>query len=529
MAESADKDLIRITHYINPHMFWFKYETSFFGKSKLLELDSKLQQYYCEDNDVLSNRKYEPQIDEMVGVFNFSWNRWIRAKVDYIIEGISAPPKYILWAIDYGVPLETNLRWIRQLPEELAREQNDSVCFGGLSNIVPAENNFDFMELRAKVEECDNWSPKAVKMIEELISDAASIKFIKDTKELDGQVFGNLEITTHTNKVIKADIVLLDTNQAKTTSNFLKVLKDIGTNRIPRWQTNDGNTLVFKYHSNKINAMNMPLNSRSGKNRSVETTRGEYELEVEKKVTDWEKRNELCQQNEVTIDDISFNDSASALNQKPSTKEKKPVDNNEDLPAFLVAGTSRMKRLERYKKHVPKPPKTTELIPSIAKEMKPANGDVVSLKDGSNSLTESSSQNNNESKQDDNYKTESQEKEVVNGFDVKSEEDSETKSMVSLSAARAANARVAKLMNKRKSLQTKLTSTEVAKNLNKMPDNVVPAGYDLRNLQPTKKADFMSEEFIDANKSIGKLATTAGDTAKSKQDRKPLGEVEEAW
>lgn len=48
----TSKRAINITHYINPHMFWFKYDISYVeGNSKLNILDQKLRKYLLENDE----------------------------------------------------------------------------------------------------------------------------------------------------------------------------------------------------------------------------------------------------------------------------------------------------------------------------------------------------------------------------------------------------------------------------------------------------------------------------------------------
>jgi hypothetical protein len=72
MSVMADKgDPIRITHYINPHMFWFKYEIeNHLGNPDLFDLECKLNIHYRKEAaNKYGNQQYKPKLDEVCIVF----------------------------------------------------------------------------------------------------------------------------------------------------------------------------------------------------------------------------------------------------------------------------------------------------------------------------------------------------------------------------------------------------------------------------------------------------------------------------
>lgn len=57
------KKAINITHYINPHMFWFKYDISYVNlNSKLNILNQKIHKYLQENE---GDDHFVPQIGEV--------------------------------------------------------------------------------------------------------------------------------------------------------------------------------------------------------------------------------------------------------------------------------------------------------------------------------------------------------------------------------------------------------------------------------------------------------------------------------
>lgn len=90
---------INITHFINPHLFYFKFEL---GKTDESEEFGNLLEKYALENAKYYPTGYEPDIGEIVVVYFQSWRKWIRGKVDYIAEFLSKPSKYILWSFEHG-------------------------------------------------------------------------------------------------------------------------------------------------------------------------------------------------------------------------------------------------------------------------------------------------------------------------------------------------------------------------------------------------------------------------------------------
>lgn len=101
MSKSADdfKFLIKITNFINPHLFHFKLDDA------LGQLDADTQKLLAKtvDETKLSFRAgYNPKQDELVLAFITEWNKWVRAQVDLILEERSIK-RYVLWCMDDGL------------------------------------------------------------------------------------------------------------------------------------------------------------------------------------------------------------------------------------------------------------------------------------------------------------------------------------------------------------------------------------------------------------------------------------------
>lgn len=98
-AEAKPKFLIKITRYLNPHKFFFKLE---YNLSKFEKDIEDILTIYGTSHRQHGYKGYTPCVDEIVVVFMQPWNKWIRAKCDYIAQFVSSEPKFILWSMDDG-------------------------------------------------------------------------------------------------------------------------------------------------------------------------------------------------------------------------------------------------------------------------------------------------------------------------------------------------------------------------------------------------------------------------------------------
>lgn len=101
---AIDAPIIILTHFINPHRFWFKYESSVMnGNEALDQLELDLQQHLLVMNQRrLYRAGYEPERGEHVAFKHLVWSKWVRARVDHIIEILGEGKKYLVWTTDHG-------------------------------------------------------------------------------------------------------------------------------------------------------------------------------------------------------------------------------------------------------------------------------------------------------------------------------------------------------------------------------------------------------------------------------------------
>lgn len=124
--------VIEITHFINPHLFWFKYkeqDPSF--QEKIKSLETRLA------NNIPVKHPERIKTNDVVALNWISKNKWIRVYVN-----ARENAKLIVWAIDYGIPIITTFDLIAKLDSDLRREcleTESSVSMGGVYGILPTK------------------------------------------------------------------------------------------------------------------------------------------------------------------------------------------------------------------------------------------------------------------------------------------------------------------------------------------------------------------------------------------------------
>lgn len=151
ILQNIDKnydDIILITHFVNPHMFWFKYPKEILNNTDLIELEIKIQKYVSavypkhrqRFNSSDNNNAYAPCVDDIVAVLNCGWNKWVRASVEKVNENNGKIKNIVLWSIDHGVPLVSSLEYIVPLDDvSLSKAITNVVYLGGLYKSIPVE------------------------------------------------------------------------------------------------------------------------------------------------------------------------------------------------------------------------------------------------------------------------------------------------------------------------------------------------------------------------------------------------------
>uniref|UniRef100_A0A1Q3EW10 RNA helicase n=1 Tax=Culex tarsalis TaxID=7177 RepID=A0A1Q3EW10_CULTA len=252
-----EDEAIRITHYINPHMFWYKPESAYVHnleeKRFQLKIDEYCQQHFRRAS---SDSYYDGFPGEVVAVLDFDRNKWCRCVVDEIIEDGNREKRYILWAIDDGAPIQSSSRFINPLPDDLTSEATIKVKRGSIKNVLPSECVYDPNEDKVVAKVTNRWDPNAVTMLQSIIQNGSEIYFRNVTRHKVCNVlthFGDLEIVTRGSRQFDATRVLTETRRAYAVEprDFIAKLSEIQTMsenryRLPQAQENGKNGQAIK-------------------------------------------------------------------------------------------------------------------------------------------------------------------------------------------------------------------------------------------------------------------------------------------
>lgn len=294
----GDQDSIRVTHYINPHNFWLKNESAYLYNAAEKEFQQELIKF-CETNfgrgNIISGIYKPQQVGELVAVFYFQLGRWTRAVIDDIQKELGGQIVCNLWAIDEGVPIKTDVRYIKPLPAKFGKMPS-SVKRGGLEGILPAETCYNYLEGRSVYKVVERWASGVAGALQNLIDDAVSIKFciLRQYPINDTEVhFGSMQIVSHKNESNNA-IAMLE----KIAGTMVMVVdKDEFYRKIPLLQTLDMRRFEdneyrenMKYHTNTFRTEY----STSAEAFESERMRFQDKFLIEQareKVLEWDKRN----------------------------------------------------------------------------------------------------------------------------------------------------------------------------------------------------------------------------------------------
>ncbi|KAL5276971.1 TDRD12 family protein [Megaselia abdita] len=311
IVETLDKEEIVISHFINPNSFYFRYS----------ENDEELD---LLDNVVAEAAKVAKQdkryiIGQKVIVEFLPQKKFLRGVIDDI------KTNYIIWAIDYGFPIATPVKFVYRMNRELEEFDGGYVQFGGISNVIPAKEIYDYSKGKANIIGEKSWNEIAMDVILNYIKNSHKIWMIKErVLPIPGerfQILGDLELIQSSNNTITFKKYLLEKMFALEipTEQFEIALKRIRTNAIVRWKNF---ALVECCQRNELlKKKSIEVTDKSPRPVSVEYDDDDESIELNEKISDWNFRNELESRKEkrVTIvaesppddDEIAFDDSVS--------------------------------------------------------------------------------------------------------------------------------------------------------------------------------------------------------------------------
>uniref|UniRef100_A0A182PLB1 RNA helicase n=1 Tax=Anopheles epiroticus TaxID=199890 RepID=A0A182PLB1_9DIPT len=191
---------IFITHYVNPHKFWYKPFHPGSKKKQQKQLQDALDEY-CEQHYLhqVNSIPYEPIFGEVVVFYDPSLARWIRCSVSGLKYDAKGQQMCRLWLIDDGYPKVVGVELLRPLPASFQDKSTSSVQRGAIKNVFPARCVYDPQEDQVGREECSVWSENANHMVLSFIEGSRMICFESVTPYTIGKEtinFGDLLFVT---------------------------------------------------------------------------------------------------------------------------------------------------------------------------------------------------------------------------------------------------------------------------------------------------------------------------------------------
>ncbi|XP_055693026.1 uncharacterized protein LOC129795610 [Lutzomyia longipalpis] len=233
---------IKITQFVNPHLFYYQLEEDELGKKPFEEDLERILP--ARDYFVGCNQCYSPAIGEIVGHYNMIENKWLRAQVDYVTYSLTNEKVYFLFALDYGYSLESIGKWLRPLPE-IYKVKSQKIFMGGIKDIIPCDLWVNPVSGKQEYGPSKHWNRGAVMQMIRMIDSSHSMTFTPEFRLTNGQHFGRLHIKTLTLDVEDVATVLAGMNFALKSEDFLADLPKLFTRHFPRWQGNDRNAVSF--------------------------------------------------------------------------------------------------------------------------------------------------------------------------------------------------------------------------------------------------------------------------------------------
>uniref|UniRef100_A0A1A9VQV8 Tudor domain-containing protein n=1 Tax=Glossina austeni TaxID=7395 RepID=A0A1A9VQV8_GLOAU len=315
-----EKISIVITHFVNPHLFWY-YKIG--DHPELCEIEQQL--HICKD---IRATDLNPKSGEKVATNFAPWNKLIRAE---ILCETKWQNEFIVWALDYGIAFRTKKEHIRRLPLGM-EDQASRIRRGGVANILPAEIEYDCVEGNLVMMAKDNWSQKACDVLEKLLMDASSITFVKEFQSIPNHNWGSLVVENQQGKIFNAHEPLISAKLAlEEAINFKDSILNLKTTQIPRHLSSSGN-LIIKTNAFKKDRASLCL-VENGVTPLDEYTKSKVEDWYARSLPDAESTVESRLSVEI-VDDVTFDDSVSARHENTC----KPSDGVKNMKSINYIG-----------------------------------------------------------------------------------------------------------------------------------------------------------------------------------------------
>ncbi|XP_053660398.1 uncharacterized protein LOC128709428 [Anopheles marshallii] len=344
---------IQITHYINPHRFYYKPETAYMQEHEQVKFATAFNEY-CENEygiifETVRNTPSwkHPKPGDLVALRSNQLQRWIRCEMEDVMVDVNETTWYYLWAIDEGLPIKTLTTYVRPLPQAFGQEPAHAKR-GAMINILPGETQYDYMEDKPRLVPSIKWSCGIVSTLELMLESAESISFFPTTQYvLQNETIhvGELFITTQSNITHNVGKKLREAcpNQLMFTTKdatYFKGIVYLGALYKQRYVNNEG----FDNHV---------VNNFVTKISRYDPTSPQYmDTQTDTKVYEWLKQNQ-----EARIAILAQQKAAKDENNEASPIQQTtiPAKNN------LATASALKKCLERAKYEIDKKDATTNM------------------------------------------------------------------------------------------------------------------------------------------------------------------------
>uniref|UniRef100_A0AAG5D3B8 RNA helicase n=1 Tax=Anopheles atroparvus TaxID=41427 RepID=A0AAG5D3B8_ANOAO len=301
MLPGEEDNIVIITHYINPHCFWYKSETAYIPHHEQRQFLEEFNEYcnrvfgYGREQSERAwyNQIERPKVGDLVAQHNKELHRWIRCEVEDILVDLSGVVWYQLWAMDEGLPIKSVKEDIRPLPEAYTSHSGHAKR-GGLKNILPTETRYDYLQGKNVLKTRATWCQGIVTTLQTILEDALSVCMVAHSNFLlkkEVVHFGEMFIKTHNNKSFNIVDLLSHacSDQFIITSDeeFFKAVFSGKTLNMVRYKNNEG---IDNASSSKIRFLKeSTVEKHDYSMRNTHNVRDESS--VQDKIGDWFSRN----------------------------------------------------------------------------------------------------------------------------------------------------------------------------------------------------------------------------------------------
>lgn len=122
--------IVHITHFIDPHCFYFKFDDDLHDP-QLQSLEDEITKF-ARNKETESNVTFN--VGDTVAAYQIAWGKWVRAEVR---ANLTEFERCHLWAIDHGKHFQTTYKNIIALPQHLIDMVTKGVHRGSIYGANP--------------------------------------------------------------------------------------------------------------------------------------------------------------------------------------------------------------------------------------------------------------------------------------------------------------------------------------------------------------------------------------------------------